>query len=131
MSHEAEFIRRFVSPAKRGRYLSLIESRKGRKKFLNALDHFDDLDTRYARLIPTSIQTIVQIEALLRQRGAPEHCHVISSNVNIDDREMFLSEALHQIIGAGSGTVVSCVPGKLAYFEGEEQNQRFILEHTD
>ena len=131
MSHEAEFIKRFVSPAKRGRYLSLIESPKGRKKFLNALDHFDDLDTRYARLIPTSIQTIVHIEALLRQRGAPEHCHVISSNADIDDREMLLTEALNQIIGAGSGTVVSCVPGKLAYFEGEEQNQRFILEHTD
>ena len=131
MSHESEFIKRFISPEKRGRYLSLVETRKGRKKFVGALDHFDVLDTRYARLLPPSIQTLVHIEALLRQKGAPECCHVISSNEDIDDREMLLSEALQQIIGRGSGSVVSCVPGKLAYFEGEEQNQRYILERTD
>ena len=131
LTHEAEFIRRFVSPGKRARYLSLIESRKGREKFIGALDHFDDLDTRYARLLPTRIQTSVQIEELLRQKGSPEHCHVISSNVDIDGKEMLLSEALEETIGNSFGTVISCVPGKLAYFEGEEQNQRYILEHLD
>jgi len=128
MNHEAEFIKQFVSPARRGRYLSLIESRRGRRKFLGALDHFDELDTRYARLLPTGVQTIVQIEAFLRKKGAPERCHVISSNIEIDDREMHLNEALQETIGRGFGTVISCVPGKLAYFEGEEQNQRYILE---
>lgn len=131
MNHDAEFIRRFVSSAKRGRYFSLVQSRKGREKFLDALNHFDALDARYARLVPTSSQTIIQIEALLRQKGAPERCHVISSNLEIDGKEMLLSEALQETIGSGFGTVVSCVPGKLAYFEGEEQNQRYILEHTD
>jgi hypothetical protein len=131
MNHESEFIRHFVNPKKRGRYLSLIETCKGRKKFLGVLDHFDQLDTRYARLLPTGMQTIVQIEELLRQRGAPDRCHVISSNVDIDDREMLLSEALQETIGRGFGTVLSCIPGKLAYFEGEEPNQRYLLERTD
>ena len=74
---------------------SRSEEIPGRKKFLNALDHFDQLDTRYARLLPTSVQTMGEIEVLLRRKGAPERCHVISSNMEIDDREMNLHEALH------------------------------------
>lgn len=131
MSRESEFISRFVSSAKRGRYLSLIQSRKGRKKFVDALDHFHDLDARYARLVPTNVQTIKDVEAVLKQKGAPEYCHVISSNAEIDDRELLLGEALQKIIGMGSGTVVSCIPGELAYFEGEEQNERYVCFRRD
>lgn len=128
MNHEAEFVRRFVSPEKRRRHLSLLETRKGRKKLTEALDHFDDLDTRYARLVPANAQTVNQIEALLKRKGASEHCHVTSSNADIDDREMPLSNALQETVGKGFGTIISCIPGKLAYFEGEEQNQRYVLE---
>ncbi|HKZ81757.1 MAG TPA: hypothetical protein VJ124_26045 [Pyrinomonadaceae bacterium] len=131
MNHEAEFIRRFVIPQKQRRYLSLLETRKGRKKLVEALDHFDELDPRYAQLLPANAQTVNQIEALLKRKGAPERCYVTSSNGDIDDREMALSEALQETVGSGSGTIVSCIPGKLAYFEGEEQNQRYILEHTE
>ena len=39
---------------------------------------------------------------------------------------MGLSEALAEVIGRGMGTFISCLPGKLAYFEGEERNERYI-----
>lgn len=131
MNHETEFVRQFVKPEKRRRYLSLLETRRGRQKLLEALDHFDELDTRYAHLLPTNAQTVDQIAALLRRKGAPERCHVTSSNADIDDREMTLNEALQETVGSSSGTIVSCMPGKLAYFEGEEQNQRYILEYAE
>jgi hypothetical protein len=41
---------------------------------------------------------------------------------------MFLHQALQETIGQGYGTLISCIPGKLAYFEGEEVNHRFILK---
>lgn len=131
MNDEAEFIRRFVIPQKRRRYLSLLESHKGRKKLLEALDHFDELHPEYARLLPADAQTVTQIEVLLTRKGALERCHVTSSNASIDNREMPLRQALQETVGSGSGTIISCIPGRLAYFEGEEQNQRYILERTD
>src|ERR1041385_4981147 len=119
LNHEAEFIQRFVNPEKRRRYLSLLDTRKGRKKLVEPLDHFDELDPHYAQLVPANAQTVNQIELLLKRKGAPQHCHVTSSNADIDDREMLLSKALQKTIGSGSGTIVSGIPGKLAYFEGE------------
>jgi hypothetical protein len=37
-----------------------------------------------------------------------------------------LLDALKETVGYGIGTVLSCVPGKLAYFEGELR-ERFLL----
>jgi hypothetical protein len=39
---------------------------------------------------------------------------------------MDLEMALKTTIGYGMGTIISCIPGKLAYFEDEEQ--RYILQ---
>jgi hypothetical protein len=39
---------------------------------------------------------------------------------------MPLADALRKIVGNGMGTFLSCVPGRLAYFEDEDG--RWILE---
>lgn len=59
--------------------------------------------------------------------GAPSLCNVISVDSELDGCEMDLSDALTKIVGRGQGTFVCCVPGELAYFEGEEHNERYIL----
>jgi len=41
---------------------------------------------------------------------------------------MFLAEAVEKVLGMGMGTFISCIPGKLAYFEGEDENERLLLE---
>jgi hypothetical protein len=40
---------------------------------------------------------------------------------------MELLAALKQIVGYGMGTVISCLPGRLGYFEGELK-ERYILQ---
>lgn len=55
--------------------------------------------------------------------GAPETCHVIGER---DGEDMNLLTTLEQLVGYGTGTVLSCIPGKLAYFEGEIR-ERFLL----
>jgi len=131
VNHETEFVRNFIVFAKRDRYLSLLESRKGRRKLLDGLNHPRDLDGRRRSHLMPSAQTIGQIEALLKKKDAPERCYVISSSQNMDGLEMSLREALDQTVGQGRGTVISCIPGKLAYFEGEEPNERYLLERKD
>jgi len=40
---------------------------------------------------------------------------------------MDLLAALKEIVGRGWGTVISCLPGQLGYFEGELK-ERYILQ---
>ena len=127
-SHEEQFARAFVVPKKRERYLGLLESKRGRTKLLAGFNHCPDLDPRYATLIPSNQQSDSSIESLLRRKGAPETCYVMSDNRDIDGREMSLSDALAKTVGLGSGTFISCLPGKLGYFELEDLSERYILE---
>lgn len=129
-NHEADFINSFVDSNKRSRYLSLLESKKGRQKLVASLDHFAHLRMQYATLVPEDLQTPIDIAELLKKKGAPEFCHVMSANSDIDNKNMLLSSALDETVGNGFGTVISCRPGRLAYFEGEEPNYRYVLELT-
>jgi hypothetical protein len=126
--HEEQFARCFIIPTKRERYLSLLESKRGRAKLLNGFNHCHDLDPRYATLIPSNQQSDTSIESLLRRKGAPDTCYIMSDNRDIDSREMSLSDALAKTVGMAAGTLISCVPGKLAYFELEGFDGRYILE---
>jgi len=44
----------------------------------------------------------------------------------MDSKELARRDALDTIVGAGIGTFLSCIPGKLGYFEDEDG--RFILQ---
>jgi hypothetical protein len=44
----------------------------------------------------------------------------MSEDAEIDGRELDLRAALEHVNGREIGTILSCVPGKLAYFESED-----------
>jgi len=51
---------------------------------------------------------------------------VVSEDSRIDSKQMPLLTALEQVVGYGMGTLISCIRGRLAYFENEDQ--RCLLE---
>jgi hypothetical protein len=51
----------------------------------------------------------------------------VSEDPDIDGKRLPLDEALLLVVGAGNGTLLSCVPGLLAYYEGEGPGDRFLL----
>ena len=116
----------FIAPSKKRRYIELVDTERGRKKIRLGLDHFADLDLRFCRRLNPSEQHFPNILQAPKKLGAPPRCYVISSGDELDGREMDLTEALKDTIGRGVGTFVSCVPGRLAYFESEERNERYI-----
>ena len=130
MNHSEEmFARSFIVPEKRERYLSLLQSKKGRDKLRERFYHHPDLDPRFAHLVPAGQQSSTSIERLLRSKGAPDTCWVMSTNDEIDGREMKLAEALEEVAWyCDDGTLLSCIPGRLAYFELAEPGERYILE---
>jgi hypothetical protein len=129
VEHEEALIRAFVAPSRRARYLDRLASSKGRRKFLaEHLYHMADLDPLYAHRIEPGMQSVEGIHELLEARGAPESCYVVSTNAELDGTETDLLSALTQTYAEFEGTFISCVPGRLAYFEGEDYNARFLLE---
>ena len=125
MQHESAFVTAFVAPARRARYLTLLETRRGRAKLRACLAHDLDLDARFARRL--AHHTPAAILQLLRQEGAPELCHALSESNVLDGQDLQLGAALEQVVGQGCGTVLSCLPGQLAYYEAEDPGARYLL----
>jgi hypothetical protein len=125
---ETALLQTFVAAAKRDRFVEMLGTRKGREKLRRGLDHFTDLDPTRCTRIAGGDQTSTWIRARLRALGAPATCYILSSNSDLDGLEMELVDALDAIIGLGSGSFVCCIPGKLAYFEGESQGERYLCQ---
>lgn len=128
--HAFALIRAFVVQDRRERYLALLGSARGRAKLRAALAHFRDLDPRFARSLPPPDQTPARIAALLRARGAPDECVLLAEDEALDGERRALDEALRDVIGSGMGAFVSCIPGRLAYYEGEDAGERWLLERA-
>ena len=125
--HEEALIRAFIVPAKQQRFLELLAKPRRRADALKALAHFSDLDARYALSVPAGEQSTASILELLRTRGAPADCYLLSESTEFDRRTMPLANALDAVVGMGWGTIVSCVPGQLGYYEGGGPGDRRIL----
>jgi hypothetical protein len=125
MDHEEAVVRAFILPTKRERYLEFLTSPKGRAKFVAGPAHFKHLDPRFAHRVPGNQSNPASPQKLLVAKGAGPKCWVISEYSQLDGQEMDLETALEETIGRQMGTFISCLPGKLAYFEDEDD--RFIL----
>jgi hypothetical protein len=124
---ERALVESFIRPEKRERWLELLQTAKGRKKLRASLAHFGDFDLEAIVEVASSRQNAAAIFKMLREFGAPATCYLISENSVWDATELDLETALQKVIGYGFGTIVSCKPGALAYFEGEGPSDRFIL----
>jgi hypothetical protein len=124
--HEQAFVENFVQRERRERTLLCLAKPKKRRKFVHEFAHHGTyiLASECLRSIKPSEQNPDSIFAILRRLGAPDTCHVISEG-NFDGKEMELLAALNEIIGRGMGTVISCLPGRLGFFEGELR-ERYI-----
>lgn len=120
-------MRSFVVAAKQERYIDFLAHPKRRRKATTALAHLKDLDPRWVVRIPSGEQHAEAIDRVLRSLGAGDTCHVISESSTLDGQRLPLGQALDAVVGLGMGTLLSCVPGGLAHFEGEGPRDRCIL----
>lgn len=125
---EEAVINAFIRKEKRARWLELHNNPAGRKKLCASLAHFKDFAPGAIARIPPHQQHAPSVHNLLVQLGAPKICYLISENPDWDTRKMDLREALFLTVGHSYGTLISCRPGLLAYFEGEEPGDRMILK---
>lgn len=130
---EADFIQAFVRRERRERAQFELLSPKKRVAFLNRLCHTyqDTLDTRYLKSIPTPNSDYRAILRHLTDKHAPETCYVISTLANLDGQRVRLTDALEKVVGFGLPSIIICLPGRLGYFEAEQEvgaPPRYMLE---
>ena len=123
-AHEEATIRAFIIPPRRPRWLESLAAEKRRASFLDRLNHCRDIDERYATPVPSN----ADVFALLKARGAPVTCYVLSATAALDARELPLAEAVAELERGGWGTIISCLPGRLAYYYDECGERRLLLE---
>lgn len=126
---EEQTIRAFVQKTKQERCCLLLANPKRRKDFTKELAHFKWLDDRFAHPIPSSLaHTAEAVASLLRNRGAGRTVWAIAEDPTIDGTELILDEAIKRVLSRSMGTILSCIPGKLAFFQGEEMQSGRLLD---
>ncbi len=130
--HEEALINTFFLPGRQKRALTQLASHRKRSQFLNRLSHLDRdyIDERYISVIPAARQDASSLYALLKLYGAFKTGYCISQWKELDYKELPVQDALRKVVGAGWGTLISLMPGKLVFYESEK-GTRFILKQQD
>jgi hypothetical protein len=115
----------FIEPVHRERFRDSMRSTRRRAKLRDQLAHFRWLDQRYTDgAVPLDIDRITE---RLRSLGAPDTCFVVSEDEALDGREMPLDDAVRAVLWGDYGTLLSCVPGRLAFYCDEARLDMAIL----
>ena len=123
--HEAAFVQSFIVPRKRARYLELLSSPKRRRKILERLNHSLDLDWDFAT--PDDSATPEMLEASLKKKGARASCYIVAACTPLDGAILPLTKGVEVAFLHPFGIVLSCIPGKLAYYKPESPESGAVL----
>jgi hypothetical protein len=113
----------FLEPSSRDRFRHALTSVRARSKFRAKLAHFAHLDKRFA----TRVSDKSLVAAGLHELGAPRVCYVMSEDSELDGRFMPVEDAIRLTVEAQAGSLISCLPGLLGSFVGEEPKAAWIL----
>ena len=127
MDHESTFVKAFIQRGRWARYLQLLPDRSRRKEILVRLNHKWDYLPEFATEVPNDQDFPEALERLLKMQGAPATCHVLVSGLPMDGREVPLREALEMACMHMYGSLLSCIPGRLAYYRPEAPGAGVIL----
>ena len=128
MDHEQAFVKTFVASAKRARWSQFLSNPKRRKEILNQLNHNLPFIPSLGSEVPGKFDFPEELERLLKSKGAGPTCHVIVDGLKIDGKELPLCDALHEVCLHNFGAILSCIPGRLAYYKPESPGRGVILE---
>ena len=126
--HERGFLAFLAEPSRRRMEALLELGEKRRAEARSLLHHAVRLDQRCAQHLAGSDAFSAPVEAMLRKRGAPDNLYVFAAGSDLDGRGLPLKDALDAIIGAGNGAFVSCIPGRLGFYEYENMKSSYLLQ---
>jgi len=130
--HEEAFVRAFICGRTKPRMLELLKKPRRRDSFLELLNGADLNDgVQHATVIKYSkLEKGCHFEDIIHSRlkklGAPRECYVFSMLDSLDGTHMQLIDAIYEAFWCDLGTVVSCIPGHLAYWTMEGPSDEIL-----
>ena len=116
----------FLEPMQAKRFLTLAAgSDKQRLKLRDVIWRLKPINAEIQKGIKASPENIFKT---LMSLGAPPKCIVFRSNDYDIEGEFLLKEALVEIVHHEPSTIISCIPGKLAFWETGDIGKRCILK---
>ncbi|TGK08631.1 hypothetical protein EHO58_05505 [Leptospira selangorensis] len=126
--HILKFSISFIERAYRDRFEQILTKPRIRKKFIESLPHFQHFINSNMLRIPGSFQELDEIyKALSSVRNIPDEVYIISESAKLDMQFLRLDDGLNEIVSSGHSSIISILPGELAYYEGEGLGERYIL----
>jgi len=124
MNHEELVIRAFYERKRQERLIAQLQQPKRREETVRyLLSHGHDLDPRYVTWLHRSTRPI----PLLLAAGSPKKVAVVFADTPRQGQVLLLEEALE----SPCCMIVSCIPGRLAYYRAEEGALNGILQRKD
>jgi len=121
---EIKVINTFIVKEKQTRYIQFISSERTRKKFLDKLPHFRDLQWDLFEEISDDDEILNRLKLL---KSHITDCYIISEDSKTDQKRLPVSEAIKMIGGyRDKATILVFGDAELLYFEGEPPHNRFI-----
>jgi len=124
--HLELFLDAFADARYKERYKALLHSQRTRLKLARSLHKFR-LAEKFAKELSPQDENCEQVYQYLKSFGAPDEC-ILWDRFNLEGTLMPLEEALRKTVGFCSDTILLCIPGKLAYFEGEDRTRRILVK---
>lgn len=119
---------RLIDPREKERLKRAFESIKSRERWLRRLFHQIEMHPEFAEEPPRGSRDEDSLFKALRDLGAPEMCYVIASDSDMDDSFQSLRQILTiAYVEFAHGTILSCIPGKLALFRTAYPHKHFIV----
>ena len=128
MNHEEAFAKAFLTSEKRARFIQYLADSKRRKEMLDRLNQDLPYMPGFATEVPGEQDFPHELEKLLKAKGAGPTCYVMADRLKADGRELPLREALHLVCLHEYGAILSCLPGRLAYYKPAAPAPGLILE---
>lgn len=129
LSEHEDGLSRFIQPVHRARFRDSLRNESLRAKLRDQLAHFRWLDDWYA--VSAGPLDVEGITERLRALGAPDICCAVSEDEALDGRAMPLGDAVGAVLSGDYGTLLSCIPGRLAFYCDEARLGVTILMRGD
>ncbi|PJZ64108.1 hypothetical protein CH371_19785 [Leptospira wolffii] len=130
--HIDGFAKAFIEKSYRDRFSQIKSSKRVRDKVRVKLSHFNHFIDEKIHRVAGDLQNLESIYKLLINSlpHVPDEGYIVSENSEIDGKFYPLAECLVKVDGRGLSSIISIVPGKLAYYEGEDMGERCILKEN-
>jgi hypothetical protein len=126
--HLTTFVESFIAKRYKRQWLAILERTKPNSEVFRGMDNlYRELDERHCTELPKGNKQ--QNISFVKQAIAPykiTRCWVLSAHEHFNEQSIPVEEALQKIVGTSSTTLISFLPGKVAYFEGHSVDERYL-----